>query len=227
MPVVVAEVKTEDAAELEAIENAIHGAVSAEHGLTQSVVLIEADTIFKTSSSKVQRQSCRRAYLDGELETITSTRQEFENVEAASPPPAGSGMTPDAVQLWLVEFIARLAYLDPTRIDVNRPLVEFGLGSADLVELVVELSDRVGHTLDTNLFFDHPTIAQVVAALEHTELRTPPENTNEPMMRLPSFRWRVGSRATRTIPTRCGSCSAAGNTPKSPRVSASPIHPRI
>jgi acyl carrier protein len=191
------------------------------------VVLIEADTIFKTSSSKVQRQSCRRAYLDGELETITSTRQEFENVEAASPPPAGSGMTPDAVQLWLVEFIARLAYLDPTRIDVNRPLVEFGLGSADLVELVVELSDRVGHTLDTNLFFDHPTIAQVVAALEHTELRTPPENTNEPMMRLPSFRWRVGSRATRTIPTRCGSCSAAGNTPKSPRVSASPIHPRI
>jgi hypothetical protein len=46
--------------------------------------------------------------------TPLHTRQEFGNVEAASPPPAGSGMTPDTVQLWLVEFIARLAYLDPT-----------------------------------------------------------------------------------------------------------------
>ncbi|MBF6353222.1 HAD-IIIC family phosphatase [Nocardia higoensis] len=82
----------------------------------------------------------------------------------------GAGPTVEEIRSWLVAAIARQAELDPERIDAHRPLVEFGLGSADLVELVVDLSDFAGRFLDTNLFFDHPTIAGVAEALAPAEI---------------------------------------------------------
>ncbi|MGK8505788.1 HAD-IIIC family phosphatase [Nocardia asiatica] len=177
LPVVVAETRTEDPAELAEAEDAIRAAIGAEHGLTlRSVVLIRPGALLKTSSGKVQRQACRAAYLDDEFAPLVPVRGEFDDVSVTAPSEA---MTAEEMQTWLVEIIARLAYLDPARIDVHRPLVEFGLGSADLVELVVELSDRVGHPLDTNLFFEHPTIAQVVGALHRTEADAAPVRRQE------------------------------------------------
>ncbi|NKY31138.1 hybrid fatty acyl-AMP ligase/type I polyketide synthase [Nocardia gamkensis] len=175
LPVVVAEVRTEDPAELADAEDAIRAAIAAEHGLTlRSVVLIRPGALLKTSSGKVQRQACRAAYLDDALSPLLSLRGEFDEIGVPPPAPGGAAMSAEAMQSRLVDIIARLAYLDPARIDVHRPLVEFGLGSADLVELVVELSDQVGRTLDTNLFFEHPTIAQVVAALHPAEAEAAP-----------------------------------------------------
>ncbi|MFR9772533.1 HAD-IIIC family phosphatase [Nocardia sp. SC052] len=175
LPVVVAEVRTEDPAELADAEAAIRAVIGAEHALTlRSVVLIRPGALLKTSSGKVQRQACRAAYLDDEFAPVSPVRGEFDEVGAPPGAPRGEALGADEMRSWLVEIIARLAYLDPARIDVHRPLVEFGLGSADLVELVVELSDRVGRSLDTNLFFEHPTIAQVVAALHDTATEDAP-----------------------------------------------------
>ncbi|MFJ4653355.1 HAD-IIIC family phosphatase [Nocardia sp. NPDC088792] len=174
-PVVVAEVRTEDPGELAAIEGAVRGAVSAEYGLTlATVLLIRPGTIFKTSSGKIQRSACRAAYLSGELLTLTagplrSPEDELYDYEPEAPKTeseAGAeGPSAEAIRSWLVLEIARQAALDPERIDVHLPLVEFGLGSHDLVELVIELSDFVGRFVDTNMFFDHPTIDGVAMAL--------------------------------------------------------------
>ncbi|MEU2256785.1 HAD-IIIC family phosphatase [Nocardia xishanensis] len=186
-PVVVAEVRGEDPGELAAIEGAVRAAVAAEHGIgLAAVLLIRPGTIFKTSSGKIQRSACRAAYLSGELlallagpvrspedelddydaepqtvqpQTVQPQTVEAETAESAAQPSA------EAIRSWLVTAIARQATLDPERIDVHRPMVEFGLGSADLVEMVVDLSDFVGRFLDTNLLFDHPTIDGVAAAL--------------------------------------------------------------
>ncbi|MRH87748.1 HAD-IIIC family phosphatase [Nocardia sp. SYP-A9097] len=177
-PVVVAEVRTEEPEELAAIETAVRGAVSTEHGLTlATVMLIRPGTIFKTSSGKIQRQACRAAYGSGELLELTagplrSPEDElfdFEEETATEPTAASSGPSTEAVRAWLVKTIAQQAALDPERIDVNQPIVEFGLGSADLVELVVDLSDFYGEFLDTNLFFDNPTIEGVARALAPAE----------------------------------------------------------
>ncbi|WP_067855669.1 type I polyketide synthase [Nocardia shimofusensis] len=160
-----------------------------------AVVLIRPATMFKTSSGKIQRSACRAAYLSGELlalsaAPIRSPEDELDDYdtmeddtfaesgygtgdseEAASGGDRrekggpGAGPTAEEIRSWLVTAIARQAELDPERIDAHRPLVEFGLGSADLVELVVDLSDFAGRFLDTNLFFDHPTIAGVAATL--------------------------------------------------------------
>ncbi|MEV6361315.1 HAD-IIIC family phosphatase [Nocardia asteroides] len=175
-PVVVAEVKSTDPGELTAIEGAVRAAVATEHSLTlAAVLLIRPGTVFKTSSGKIQRSACRAAYLSGELLTLLaaplrSPEDEFEEAAqelVASAEPAAE-LTAEAVRDWLVTNIARQAVLDPERVDVHRPLVEFGLGSADLVELVVDLSDFVGRFIDTNLFFDHPTIDGVAAVLTGT-----------------------------------------------------------
>src|SRR5690606_36046133 len=193
-PVVVAEVRGDDPAVLDEIDGAVRGVVTTEHGLAlAAVVLIRPGTMFKTSSGKVQRSACRAAYLSGELLTLSaapvrSPEDELDDYDVldhetpAETPmarsdsgttglPAAGGAGPRAqptaeeIRPWLVTAIARQAELDPDRIDPHRPLVEFGLGSADLVELVIDLSDFAGTFLDTNLFFDHPTIAGVAAVL--------------------------------------------------------------
>lgn len=171
-PVVVAEVRCEDPGELAEIESAVRAAVATDHGLTlAAVLLIRPGTIYKTSSGKIQRSACRAAYLSGELLTLSagpvrSPEDELDDYEAEPENEASAAeMSAEAVRSWLVTAIARQAALDPERIDVHRPMVEFGLGSADLVELVVDLSEFLGRFIDTNLFFDHPTIDAVSTAL--------------------------------------------------------------
>ncbi|MEV4123572.1 HAD-IIIC family phosphatase [Nocardia sp. NPDC049707] len=175
-PIVVAEVRSEDPGELAEIEGSVRGAVATDHGLTlAAVLLIRPGAIFKTSSGKIQRSACRAAYLSGELLTLLtvpmrSPEDELDDHEPitatgdAIERPVSEPST-EALRSWLVTAVARHAALDPERVDVHRPMVEFGLGSADLVELMVDLSDFVGRFLDTNLLFDHPTIDGVATAL--------------------------------------------------------------
>ncbi|MFE3767909.1 SDR family NAD(P)-dependent oxidoreductase [Streptomyces sp. NPDC059122] len=158
-PVVVAEVKP-GAGEPAEIKERIRRAVSAGHGLAlRDVVLIPPRTIFKTSSGKIQRHACRAAYLDGGYETDARARSEE--------PPATTAavVTPESVRLWLVEAIAAQANLAPERVEADRPLAEFGLGSRGLVELVGRLSEFLGRRFDPSLLFEHPTISAVVDAV--------------------------------------------------------------
>ncbi|ADI12313.1 modular polyketide synthase [Streptomyces bingchenggensis BCW-1] len=80
----------------------------------------------------------------------------------------------EAVQAWLVRAVADRTGLDPLRVEIERPIAEFGLGSRDLVALAVGLSEQVGRELDPSLLYDHPTISSVAAALSGAgPVRTP------------------------------------------------------
>ncbi|MQY27532.1 type I polyketide synthase [Nocardia aurantia] len=183
-PVVVAEVRAEIEAEPGEIETAVRGAVATDHGLTlAAVALIRPGTIAKTSSGKIARRACRDAYLSGELDIAVDSLPAPEDEldpPVLEPRPAAAPADPPgsaaAIRAWLVSEIASRSELDPERVDVHRPLVEFGLGSADLVELVVDLSDVAGRFLDTNLLFDHPTIAEVAAAVAPAQTLAEPDD---------------------------------------------------
>jgi FkbH-like protein len=176
--VIVAEVRMEDPAELDAVESAIRAAISAEHGVAvKEVVLIRPRTIFKTSSGKIQRGACREGYLAGELEAVdrrgraeadpqAGPASPINRVQVDAPAVPSSQTASGSVRACLIDAIARRAGLDPARVDVERPLAEFGLGSRELVELVTELSERTGRRLDPSLVFEYPTIAAVAAAIE-------------------------------------------------------------
>lgn len=60
---------------LDSICHAIRRAVSAEHDLAvDAIALIKAGSIPKTSSGKIQRHACRKAFLAGELEQVGEWR---------------------------------------------------------------------------------------------------------------------------------------------------------
>ncbi|MBB5911784.1 FkbH-like protein [Nocardia transvalensis] len=165
--VIVAEVRTTDAAALEAVEDAVRAAVGLEHGLAvREVVTIAPRTIPKTSSGKIQRQACRKAYLAGELVTV-------ERTDAAPREGFGAARRDDELTRWLVDTVAAATSLDTSRIDTGRPLMEFGLGSRGLVELAAQLSEHLGRQLDPSVVFDYPTIDLLTAALEADEPAVP------------------------------------------------------
>ena len=57
--------------DLEGVTTAIRQAVAEEYDIrTCAITLIEAGTIPKTSSGKIQRSACREAFLDGSLESV-------------------------------------------------------------------------------------------------------------------------------------------------------------
>ena len=68
---------------------AIRAAVAEEHGIqVHDVVLIKKGGILKTSSGKLQRSACRKAFLEGTLPTV-------ESWSASVPPDAGAASAPD------------------------------------------------------------------------------------------------------------------------------------
>lgn len=78
---------------LEEVVDAIRRAVSAEHELPlDAVVLVQAGSIPKTSSGKIQRHACRQAYLDGSLAVVSqwraSKQQPVEPAQKAKTLPA-------------------------------------------------------------------------------------------------------------------------------------------
>jgi phthiocerol/phenolphthiocerol synthesis type-I polyketide synthase D len=65
----------------------------------------------------------------------------------------------------LAAAIARVCRLDPSEVDVDRPLIEYGLTSREAVQLASELSDVLDRELPATLVWQHSTIAALTAAL--------------------------------------------------------------
>ncbi|WP_333771960.1 type I polyketide synthase [Streptomyces sp. IBSBF 3136] len=85
--------------------------------------------------------------------------------ESPKQTPEPSLTTSEGVRAWLASAVAEAAGTDPARVDPDRPLTEFGLGSRHLVALAAELGTLTGHPLEPSLVFNHPTIAAVAEAV--------------------------------------------------------------
>lgn len=171
--VLVVEVAATEADELDHIRAAVRGAVATEHAIAiHDVVLIRPRTILKTSSGKVQRRACRTAYLDGELDTVEVPADAVtaENQETG---PIADVASAARIRAWLIAAVAAETGLHPDRIDVDRPLAEFGLGSSSLVRLTATLGETIGRDVDPSVIFEHPTITALGTVL--AEVATPPD----------------------------------------------------
>lgn len=93
--VVVQEVERRVRGDLTEVIDAIRRAVSAEHEMAvDAVVLVKAGSIPKTSSNKIQRHACRKAYLSGSLTVVAQWKvgdaAKAPAVEARPAPTAGA-----------------------------------------------------------------------------------------------------------------------------------------
>ncbi|MFL6199525.1 MAG: MupA/Atu3671 family FMN-dependent luciferase-like monooxygenase [Thermoanaerobaculia bacterium] len=141
--VLVCEVDRKAAAPVEEIAAAVRRAVAEEHEVqVQEVVLIQAGTLPKTSSGKVQRGACRAAWQRGDLEIVG------RSVAGADDGP-GDGRVldrrtllelapeerPDALAAWLRNAAARACRVPVSGVAADRPLTALGLDSLGAVEV--------------------------------------------------------------------------------------------
>jgi proline-specific peptidase len=138
---------------IEAIAEAVRGAVAAEHEVqVQEVVLIRQAGLPKTSSGKVQRRLCRELYLKGELPVVGRSA-----LAAADPAPElAAGLTREALAaLEPAERRAMLAgYLRERAsaalgvpVGFDQPLTGLGLDSLSAIELKGAVESALGLSL--------------------------------------------------------------------------------
>jgi amino acid adenylation domain-containing protein len=138
---------------IEAIAEAVRGAVAAEHEVqVQEVVLIRQGGLPKTSSGKVQRRLCRELYLKGELPVVG--RSALAAVDPALE--LAAGLTREALAaLEPAERRARLAgYLRERAsaalgvpVGLDQPLTGLGLDSLSAIELKGAVESALGLSL--------------------------------------------------------------------------------
>ncbi|WP_292938471.1 type I polyketide synthase [Noviherbaspirillum sp.] len=78
------------------------------------------------------------------------------------------------IERWLVERIAEKARIEPESIEVDQPIFAYGIDSAFAASLSGELAERTHRVLNPTLFFEFPSIEQVVAHLAMLEAGTAP-----------------------------------------------------
>ncbi len=85
----------------------------------------------------------------------------------SGPEAAPERAAPDAasIRAWLRAKVAERARVAPATIDPGAPFVSFGLGSADMLEVVGELELWLGRSVSTTLLWEEPTIRAVAARL--------------------------------------------------------------
>jgi len=156
---------------------AIREEVAREHGVgVFSIVLAKPGAIPRTSSNKIQRFACRENYLDGSLATIAqwTTNLNSEPARQIESPLRHPQSPRSAAQIesWLANRIASRLRMDPVRVGVTMPFIEFGMSSLDAVEITAELESWVGRGLSPTAIYNYPTISALSKwlAREPTEL---------------------------------------------------------
>jgi amino acid adenylation domain-containing protein/thioester reductase-like protein len=154
---------------IEEVLPAVRGAIAREHQLQlHALVLIRPFSMPRTSSGKIKRHACKEMFLEGTLRVLgkweaAGSQQSATNAQHLKPysPRAMESVTPipkSDIQYWLVAYLSNLLRMDPVQIDLQRPVIEFGLDSLQTVELTRELETYLGYSLDPTLIWNYPTI---------------------------------------------------------------------
>jgi acyl transferase domain-containing protein/acyl-CoA synthetase (AMP-forming)/AMP-acid ligase II/acyl carrier protein len=153
-----------DPHEREEAFEAIRRRVGEEHDLElYAVCILERGGIFKTSSGKIERKACRRAFETGELPIVAEWRRPVGAGWTATRPP--SPKSAREIESWLTRRIAARLGVARGRVDTAKTFAQHGLGSADAVALSGEFQDWYGEPVPPTFFYDHPTIHAVAREL--------------------------------------------------------------
>lgn len=124
-----------------------------------SVRLLKTGSLPVTSSGKLRRRDARAMYLAGA----------FDDAPGLVPTPTAAAQPAGSVADWLIQRIATHLRTAPASIDLDRPFVEFGLGSVESVEMSAALEAWLGRPLPPTLLWDYPNIRLLVQHLQPGE----------------------------------------------------------
>jgi len=151
---------------------AIRCAVTDEHGLcVHHVVLIEARSIPKTMSGKIQRRACREAFLEGRLAVVASSTLVGEAPSNGISNEDGTrgALDADAIESWLRGRIAGLVGRPVEQINVHEPVAIYGIDPVEAASLTGELENLVGHRVSVETLWEWVSTREIAArvASEH------------------------------------------------------------
>lgn len=150
-------------------------AVSEYHDIRlQKLVIVKRGGILKTSSGKVQRSACRTAIQNGSLPVLwTKSRvQNFSETHmqlSDNTEQVEHSKEAGALESWLVHEVSTLVGVGSHEIDVEAPLISFGLGSVDTLALVCQIEDKLQVKLPlAEVLGNGQTIRKLTEALSQT-----------------------------------------------------------
>ncbi len=161
--VLVHEVERRLDAPLEEVIQAVRREIAEVHEVfAHEVVLIQAGSLPKTSSGKIQRHACRALYLRGELTVLA--RSEGRTQDAAEEEAAlSAGGDAFLIEPSLRLAMARLLRVDPAGIDPHQPLTAYGLDSLSALELKAIIETRWGSAPPVSTLLDGISIRELIA----------------------------------------------------------------
>jgi natural product biosynthesis luciferase-like monooxygenase protein len=138
--------------------NIIRESIATEHELTpHSVVLVRPGTIPKTTSGKIQRQACRRLYLEGNLDVIASSNSEISTTLPVFPASPGNGTLRASLQ----QTLGRLIGCDAESVDVHRPLNALGLDSMMALKLKMAIESYTSLDIPVSRLLGEESIEEI------------------------------------------------------------------
>ncbi|HEX8560147.1 MAG TPA: amino acid adenylation domain-containing protein [Pyrinomonadaceae bacterium] len=165
--VVVQEADARGRFEPEALFASVNEALAREHELqAHAVVLIRPGSLPKTSSGKIQRHACRRAFVEGGLDVLARWDAGRASVsEVAQAPEREARGAASELEEWLRALLAKKLGADVRTIDAEQPISRYGLDSLAAIELMHEVEAQTGVKAPFSLFLDDASVAGLAAHL--------------------------------------------------------------
>ncbi|MBV9762743.1 MAG: LLM class flavin-dependent oxidoreductase [Acidobacteriaceae bacterium] len=165
-------IKSADTGEL--LRAAVRAVAEEQEVQLETVVLVRAGSLPKTSSGKIRRHECRRQFLNSELKPIATTAGEQRSGDVGNDGPAAGFATGDSdeIETILTRMAAKILGLNPARIDPDTPLLAYGLDSLQAAELNSGISEAWRLDLPPGEWLDAPAISSL-AALVRSSLNNP------------------------------------------------------
>ncbi|QVN23273.1 AMP-binding protein [Burkholderia pyrrocinia] len=167
--------------DLDATLRAMVVAVGEDFGVTpHAIVLVEPATIEKTSSGKIARALCRRAYLQGELRAVANwTDGAYASGAGASPdfavapvaPPAppvvdsGATLIEREIAARIVRVVAERLKISEAQVSRTAAWVEMGFDSMSALQFSLKVQHAIGLTFDAAVLWDCSNVEQLAAHL--------------------------------------------------------------
>lgn len=138
-----------------------------------AVVLVEAGTIPKTSSGKIQRKLCKQQFLEKQLKVIYhyTGRQEIEHNDVNAPvmenpilPDKDAGQFTKEInqtfQTEVIHLVASILKIDSEKINVNTNLSQYNFDSIAIIKLSALLNEKYEFQLTPAILFEYSTLAE-------------------------------------------------------------------
>lgn len=165
--VLIQEVRPNALGDVEELLGHLRQRIAEHHDLNvYAITLIEPGSLLKTSSGKIRRKACRRAFLNGDLSVVAEWRAVVtDHLPVNETPPPSVANAEAEIRAWLVQYIAQAQGIAPEKVDPEQPFARYGLGSLQSLNLVQALEQWLGRALSPTVAWNHPSIAALARHL--------------------------------------------------------------